>query len=302
MGTRHHRLGRVVLLGTLLSVLVTGPALTQAQANEVFKDEAGRIIYEIDDSGMVTMYEKSPRDQTISVKEGTREEMQPKVTDLSPSQVAAGSFTILKLEGKNLGGAKVKFSLPGIEVGTYTAKPESLDLPIRVPAMAPAGEVIIEVSTPIGTTTSSVKVAGLEFGGGETARREREKPAFTTGAPAACPEGMVGVSFELGGFCIELDRTFSGDFRKAERACGVGGRRLCQQAEWQQACEQTKAGKVALKNMPGEWEWTGSWESYDSPVESMPTVQSVVLGKTDCQEKKVVPRLESGVFPGRCCK
>ena len=54
--------------------------------------------------------------------------------------------------------------------------------------------------------------------------------------------------------------------------------------------------------MPGEWEWTGSWESYGSPVESMPTVRSVVLGKTNCQGKKVVPRLESEIFPGRCRK
>ncbi|HEY3197197.1 MAG TPA: hypothetical protein VGJ57_04220 [Nitrospirales bacterium] len=283
----------------LLIVLAASVGSVKA-AQQTFKDDAGRVIYTIDDDGTVSMYEKSPGDQTISVKQGTRDEMLPQVTDVTPNKVTAGNFVILNVEGKNLVGAKVKFSLAGIEVNPYMAKPDSLALPIRVPASAPAVDVILEITTPIGGTQASFKVAGLEFGGTSSARSEKQ--VFTTSAPSSCPEGMVGVGYELGGFCIDIDRTVLGDFGKVERACGTAGRRLCQAAEWQQACEQSKAGKLLLKNIMGDWEWTGSWESTDSPVESTPIVSSILHGKPDCQAKQSVPSGRGESFPGRCCK
>ena len=46
-----------------------------AEAKESFHDEAGRVIYTIDDDGIVSMFENSPTDLTLSVTRGTREKM-----------------------------------------------------------------------------------------------------------------------------------------------------------------------------------------------------------------------------------
>ena len=126
-------------------------------------------------------------------------------------------------------------------------------------------------------------------------------------APASCPAGMVGVTAERGGFCIESDRTYKGDFRAAEKACAAAGKRLCQAPEWQTACEQSNAGKIPLKNIAGDWEWTGSWDPYqfdpDLPaMDFTPDIRSILLGKSACQEKKISPRWKKDEFPGRCCK
>lgn len=295
--------GKGLPLALLLVVGLIGAGVPDVAAKETIKDGAGHVIYEIDDDGAVTMYEKSPSDQTISVATGTREQMHPLVEEVTPARITAGAFTILRLTGRNLVGAKAKFSVPGIEVGPYAGKSESLDLPISVPATLPPGEVSIEITTPIGVAKTSFKVAGLGIGGMGSSRRESEggKPV-TTSAPSSCPEGMIGVPFEMGGFCIEIDHTVSGDIRKAEKACAAADRRLCQEPEWRQACEQVKAGTLALKNMLGDWEWTGSWESFDSPTTSMPFVQSILLGKADCQAKQAIPIWKGEVFAGRCCK
>ena len=116
---------------------------------------------------------------------------------------------------------------------------------------------------------------------------------------------MVGVTAERGGFCIEIDRTYKGDFRIAEKACAVGGKRLCQALEWQAACEQAGAGKLQLKLLTGEW--AGSWDPYqfDPDLQAMdftPEIRSILLGKADCQEKKISPRWKKDEFSGRCCK
>jgi hypothetical protein len=285
--------------GLILLVALTASVGPVQASQQTFKDEGGRVIYTIDEDGTVTMYEKSPGDQTISVSTGTREQMQPQVTEISPEKVTSGSFVILKITGKNLVGAKASFSTSGIEVNPYTSKPDSLALPIRVPAMIPAGEVVIELTTPIGTAKTSFKVADLQLGGFGSSRREQQ--AFTTAAPPRCPDGMLGVAYDLGGFCIDIDRTLMGDYKKAERACAIASRRLCQASEWQQACEQAISGKLALKNITGEWEWTGSWESIESPVETM-MPKSVVVGKTDCQTRQAIDAGNAQSFPGRCCK
>ncbi len=281
----------------LVAVLVSEASVFGAQ--QAFRDELGRLIYTLDDEGTVTMYEKGPADQTISMSTGTREQMQPQVTDVSPDKVTPGTFTILKISGKNLVGAKAKFSVPDIEVNPHSGKPDSIDLPIRIPATVPAGEVMVELTTPIGTTKTNIKISDLQFGGFGSARHEKQ--TFTTSAPSSCPQGMIGVAYELGGFCIEMDRSFTGDYRKAEKACGAEGRRLCQASEWQLACEQGMAGKLPVKNMTGQGEWTGSWESTDSPVgESL--LHSVVLGRDDCSTKLTIPSGKPGSFAGRCCK
>ena len=291
---------KAILVVILVTVVWGGRGVSAHAEAQTFKDEGGRVIFTIEGDGTVTMYEKSPGDQTISVKQGTREEMQPRVTEITPDTVRAGTDHVIRLEGRNLVGAKVKTSVPGIEFGPYAGKPDVLDLPLHVPPTVPAGPVTLEVTTPIGGTTVNFKVVEFQIGGSASTRREQQ--TFTTSAPSSCPEGMLGVSFELGGFCIETDRTFSGEFRKAEKACVAGGKRLCRASEWQWACEQVKVGKLSLKNMPGQWEWTGSWESFDSPVEAMPVLQDVLLGKDDCQTKNFLSRGKADAFAGRCCK
>src|SRR2546426_6003902 len=42
--------------------------------------------------------------RSLSVTRGTREQMQPQVTEVIPESVPAGSFTVLKLRGRNLVG------------------------------------------------------------------------------------------------------------------------------------------------------------------------------------------------------
>src|SRR2546425_11067198 len=101
---------------------------------------------------------------------------------------------------------------------------------------------------------------------------------------------MVGVAAETGGFCIEIDRSYSGDVRKAEKACAMAGKRLCQAVEWQHACEQAKCNGIDWKNITGEWEWTGAYATCDVQA---PTgerdlsahLKAVLLGKSDCKKQ-----------------
>src|SRR5439155_1307573 len=161
------------LAAAILAASVLGLGVSPATAVQNFTDEAGQLLYTIDDNGLVSMFENSPgTDVTLSVTRGTREQMQPQVTEVIPEAVPAGSFTVLKLRGKNL----------------------------------------------------------------------------------------VGVPSEGGGFCIEPDRTFSGSFRKAEQTCAQADRRLCRLSELRAACELAQAGRLPLKNIIGEWEWTSTFE------------------------------------------
>ena len=277
-------------------------------ARESYKDEAGRVLYTIDDDGIVSMFENSPTDLTISVTRGTREQMQPQITEVSPDAIPAGAPAVLRLRGKNLVGATVKMSMAEIEVGTYAGKPKALDLPIRVPATVPPGEVTVEVTTPIGSTKTSFTIKELQLGSGSANRNRSEKQTVATTAPTSCPQGMVGVAAERGGFCIEIDQTFSGDLRKAERTCAGSGKRLCSASEWQQACRLAASGMLPLKNMIGDWEWTGSQTLKDTPGSigadygGAGDLQSILMGQTDCKTEHNYQTWRNESIAGRCCK
>ena len=285
-----------------------------AAAVQSFTDEAGQLLYIIDDNGMVSMFENSPgTDVTLSVTRGTREQMQPQVTEVLPQAVPAGAFTVLKFKGKNLVGASVKLSVPSIEVKPFAGKPKELDVPIQVPLDLPPGEVTVEVTTPLGRAMARFKTTEVKIGGEEGVKREDVvKHAgqgyggdegilkLPTAAPDKCPPGMVGVASEGGGFCIEVDRTFSGDFNKADRACAVTGKRLCMLSEWQTACEQAKTGKVPLKNMQGAWEWTAGFDILHDDTQQ--DTRYFLLGKADCVTEHGTMRINAEQFVGRCCK
>jgi hypothetical protein len=306
----HRGVGRFVRYVRLLSwAAFFVLSLAQISASETFKDEAGRVIYIIDENGVVSMFENSPGiDITISVTRGTRDEMQPQITELSPESVPAGAPAVLRMKGKNLVGATVKFSTPGIEIGTYAARPKSLDVPISVPADVQPGPITVEVSTPIGMAKTSFKVSEMRIGGTAQVKPDSAgKGAISTAAPASCPEGMVGVAAERGGFCIEIDQSFAADYQKAEKACAISGKRLCQVAEWRAACELVSGGKVPLKNMIGHWEWTGTQVIKERPGEAADygatgELRSILMGQSDCKTERDYQTWRTETIAGRCCK
>ena len=184
-----------VFLAVLWTALVFGAVgVPSIAAKELFKDEVGRLIYSIDDDGVVSMFESSPGiDVTLSVTRGTREQMQPQVTEVQPASVSAGTSHLLKLKGKNLVGATVKVSRLGIEMGPYAGKPTSIEIPIRVAPNVAPGEVHVQVTTPIGSTQASLKITELQLGGvsGGTSPVKREKDqlkTIPTVAPSSCPD------------------------------------------------------------------------------------------------------------------
>src|SRR2546427_12114582 len=131
-----------ILLLFVCARLISVPTEAIAADKQVFKDEAGEVLYTIDENGIVSMFENSPgTDITLSVTRGTREQMQPQITEVTPNTVAAGTYTVLKLEGKNLVGARVKLSAPTIEVGGYAGKPKRLDLSRTAPLSPPPRQV-----------------------------------------------------------------------------------------------------------------------------------------------------------------
>jgi hypothetical protein len=305
------------LAAAILVASVMELGVSPATAVQNFTDEAGQLLYSIDDNGIVSMFENSPgTDVTLSVTRGTREQMQPVVTEIIPEAVPAGSFNVLKLRGKNLVGATVKLSVPSIEVKAYTGKPKELDIPLQVPLDLPPGEVTIEVATPIGRTTVRFKTTEVQIGGSGPRPDVITHPSMGYGAdegarsipttaPVSCPADMVGVPSEGGGFCIEPDRTFIGSFHKAEQACAIADRRLCRLPELRAACELTRAGRLSLKNMIGEWEWTSTFEilvDYSTYTEGAGDVRYFLLGKADCQTKHTAFETDARAYAGRCCK
>src|SRR5256885_2007378 len=161
---RHHR--KVFLAAFVLAQAWT--AIPSVAAFQRFTDEAGVVIYTIDDDGIVSMFESRPgTDITISVTRGTREKMQPRISEVTPDAIPAGTSTVLKLKGENLVGANVKFNVPGIDVKSYGGKAKSMDIPLTVSASVPPGEINLEGTTPIGSTTAQ---RSEERRGGEEGR------------------------------------------------------------------------------------------------------------------------------------
>ena len=303
------RFRRQSLLAAILVIaaLVARSVLPALAAKETFKDEAGRVIYTIDDDGIVSMFENSPTDLTLSVTRGTRGKMQPRITEVSPGSIPAGTTTVLKLKGENLVGATVKMSLPGIEVKPYVGKPKYMDVPLFVPGNVPAGEVTVEVMTPIGSTKTSFKVTELQIGGSGPSKRDGGRQTVSTAAPKSCPEGMVGVAAERGGFCIEIDHSFTADYRKSVQVCAMKGKRRCEVSEWRTACEQAKEGKLPIKNMIGTWEWTGTEFVKDAPGDAADygatgILTVIVLGQSDCKTERYYETWKTDDIEGRCCK
>src|SRR2546427_10587787 len=101
---------------------------------------------------------------------------------------------------------------------------------MRVGANVARGEVVMELSTPIGKTRGTFKVTELKIGSSSPVHRDGigKHQTISTTAPTSCPEGMVGVAAETGGFCIEIDRSYSAHVRKAVTACTMTGYRACQ--------------------------------------------------------------------------
>lgn len=299
---------RCFLSGALVTLGLLADGVSDAGAKEKFLDEAGRVIYTIDDDGVVSMFENSPTDLTMSVTRGTREEMKPRVTEVVPPSVPAGASTVLKLKGKNLVGASVQMSVSGIEVKPFSGKPKIVEISLQVSGSVPPGEVIVVVTTPIGTTQTSFKISEMQIGGGGLAGRDgggRQTVAVT--APTTCPQGMVGVAAERGGFCIEIDQTFSGDIRKAEKTCAATGNRLCTASEWKTACEGATAGSLPMKNMTGDWEWTGTQVIKELPGETADygatgELNAVLAGQSDCKTTRDYPTWRSESIAGRCCR
>src|SRR5207244_12373754 len=130
---------KVFLVAIVLAqAWVAVPSVTAFQR---FTDEAGVVIYTIDDDGIVSMFESRPgTDITISVTRGTREKMQPRITEVSPDTISAGTSTVLKLKGENLVGATVKFNVPGIDVKPYAGKAKSVEIPLTIYGSVRLGE------------------------------------------------------------------------------------------------------------------------------------------------------------------
>jgi hypothetical protein len=164
----HHFIHPFVFL-SICVFLIASPVL----GKETIKDESGEVLYTIDDDGIVSMFETSPgTDVTLSVTRGTREQMQPQVTEVTPASIPAGVYNIIKLTGRNLVGAKVKLSVPGIEVGGYSGKAKRLDIPVNVPLSLPPGEVTIDITTPIGSTQAKFYVTDVQIGCSGMPKRE----------------------------------------------------------------------------------------------------------------------------------
>src|SRR2546425_7152973 len=105
------------LAAATFAASVVGLGVSPATAVQNFTDEAGQLLYSIYDQGIVSMFENSPgTDVTLSVTRGTREQMQPQVTDVIPEAVPALSFTAPQPPATNVVTATGKQTAPGVEV------------------------------------------------------------------------------------------------------------------------------------------------------------------------------------------
>ncbi len=244
------------------------------------------------------MYENSSTDITLSVKRAPREKMFPEVEAVEPGAVMAGNSVTLTLRGKNLVGAQITLGAPSIEIGESIGVPGSVQAPLRIPADFPAGDVAITVSTPVGKTFSALKVIALSSDAASSSGKKQSTARVATEAPVNCPAGMVGVAAERGGFCIDFDLAFKGDLKKAEKTCAMAGKRLCVQPEWRIACEESQRGRLDLKNMTGDWEWTASTIN----LYGRGGLHSILKGKSDCESERLYTPWRNEQISGRCCR
>ncbi len=293
----------------LLTGLVA-PGAWAAEKPEDFYDEVGRLLYSIDAQGVVSMFETDALDNTLSVTRGTRESLQPRVTEVTPSSIEAGKMTVVTLKGRNLVGAKLSTKVPGIKFGGSAPRAASVGVPLDVEGSVKLGPLIVDVATPIGQTSVSLTVIEPQIDLAALARKKepeyRELPA---GQPESCPEGMLSVASSKGGFCVDINETKSGDWIEVERMCSYKFKRLCWAEEWELACKENQKSALGLQNLLGEWEWTRNSEySAAGPEGSGGIVTenedwlAVVCGKKDCTSKDRRDPWLSGTRPGRCCK
>src|SRR5207253_10397244 len=94
------RLNLLVFLLFVCARLISVPTEAIAAEKRVLKDEAGEVLYTIDENGIISMFENGPgTDITLSVTRGTREQMQPQITEVTANAAAAGTYTALTREG-----------------------------------------------------------------------------------------------------------------------------------------------------------------------------------------------------------
>src|SRR2546427_4670413 len=136
------RLNWLVFLLLVCALLMSASTVAIAADKQVFKDEAGEVLYTIDENGIVSMFENGPgTDITLSVTRGTHEQMQPQITEVTPNAVAAGTYTLLKLEGKKPGGAEGELRAPAIEGGADAGQAQRPGGARTAPLRQPPGEV-----------------------------------------------------------------------------------------------------------------------------------------------------------------
>src|SRR2546422_11296302 len=103
------RLNWLVFLLYVCAFLLSAPNAVIAADKQAFKDEAGEALYTIDENGIVSMFENGPgTDITLSVTRGTREQMQPQITEVTPNAVAAAAYAVAYLYGDNARGGKAR--------------------------------------------------------------------------------------------------------------------------------------------------------------------------------------------------
>lgn len=308
-----HRAFHIVRIAACLWLLA-GPAVAAGAAAEKpddFYDEVGRLLYSIDAQGAVSMFETDALDNTLSVTRGTRDNMQPRVTEVSPPSIETGKITVVTIKGRNLVGAKFASKVPGIKFGGSAPRAASVGVPIEVDGSVKLGPVTIELTTPIGKTSVSLTVIEPQVDLAAMARKkEPEYREFPAGKPESCPEGMIAVASSKGGFCIDINETKSGDWVEVEKMCSYKFKRLCWAEEWDLACKENQKSRLGLQNLLGEWEWTRNSEYAAAGREGSGGLEgtenedwlAVVRGKENCASKSRKDPWLSGARPGRCCK
>jgi len=301
----------VMCLGTMTEA-GGPPAGSSTDTPQDFYDESGQLLYSIDAQGIVSMFETSALDTTLSVTRGTRETMKPRITEVSPPAIQTGKTMVVYFKGANLVGAKFSTKQSGIKFGGTAPKATSVGVPIEVDQNVPLGSVTIELATPIGKTTANLSVIEPQIDFAALARkREPDYKEPLPGKPESCPEGMVPIGSSivgLGGFCIDINETRRGDWVEVEKMCSNNFKRLCWAEEWELACKEQQEKELGLRNLLGEWEWTRNSETVPSGglgAEVMTENQdwkAIVRGKKDCASRDVKDPWLTGTRPGRCCK